>query len=155
MQQLEDAGLAPSPEADKSTLLRRVYLDLIGLLPSPEEAQQFLTDNRPDAYDELVERLLESPHYGERWGRHWLDQARYADSNGYTIDGERTMWPYRDWVIKAFNDDLPFDQFTIEQLAGDLLPEPTREQIIATGFHRNTLINQEGGTDPNSSALNR
>lgn len=148
VQRLEEQGLTPSAEADKSTLIRRLYLDLIGLLPPPEEVTEFLLDHRSSAYEELVERLLKSPHYGERWGRHWLDQARYADSNGYTIDGERFMWPYRDWVIKAFNNDMPFDQFTIEQLAGDLLPNPTREQILATGFHRNTLINQEGGTDP-------
>jgi hypothetical protein len=145
---LEQAGLDPSPVADKSTLLRRVYLDLIGLLPDRAVVEQFLHDERPEAYDELVDRLLKNPHYGERWGRHWLDQARYADSNGYTIDGERVMWPYRDWVIKSLNDDMPFDQFTIEQLAGDLLPHPTKQQLIATGFHRNTLINQEGGTDP-------
>ncbi|MDA1180084.1 MAG: DUF1549 and DUF1553 domain-containing protein, partial [Planctomycetota bacterium] len=148
VQRLEEHGLTPSPEADKSTLIRRLYLDLVGLLPPPEDVTEFLLDHRSTAYNELVERLLKSPHYGERWGRHWLDQARYADSNGYTIDGERFMWPYRDWVIKALNLDMPFDQFTIEQLAGDLLPHPTREQILATGFHRNTLINQEGGTDP-------
>jgi hypothetical protein len=135
-------------EADKRTLLRRVYLDLTGLLPTPEEAVQFEHDSRSDAYEAVVERLLNSPHYGERWGRHWLDQARYADSNGYTIDAERVMWPYRDWVIRALNADMPFDQFTIEQLAGDLLPNATRDQRIASGFHRNTLINQEGGVDP-------
>ena len=101
----------------------------------------------PDAYERLVDRLLASPHYGERRGRHWLDLARYADSNGFTIDAPRSIWKYRDWVIDAFNRDLPFDQFTIEQLAGDLLPKPTTEQLVATGFHRNTLINQEGGID--------
>ncbi|MFO0899749.1 MAG: PSD1 and planctomycete cytochrome C domain-containing protein [Pirellulales bacterium] len=145
---LRKQGLAASPEADRRTLLRRVSLDLTGLPPTAEEADGFASDSRPEAYAEAVERLLASPHYGERWGRHWLDQARYADSNGYTIDGEREMWPYRDWVIRALNADLPFDQFTIEQLAGDLLPEPTKDQRIATGFHRNTLINQEGGVDP-------
>ncbi|MBI1345619.1 DUF1553 domain-containing protein [bacterium] len=145
---LQSAGLTPSTEADRATLIRRVTLDLTGLLPSPEEIEVFLTDSDPAAYEKLVERLLASPRYGERWGRHWLDQARYADSNGYSIDGPRDMWPYRDWVIEALNRDLPFDQFTIEQLAGDLLPSPTKSQLVATGFHRNTLINQEGGTDP-------
>lgn len=145
LQKLQKAGFVPSPEAQKTTLIRRVYQDLLGLLPSPEEVDQFLQDQSPDAYSKLVDRLLSSPHYGERWGRHWLDQARYADSNGYTIDGPRVMWPYRDWVISALNRDLPFDQFTIEQLAGDLLPNPTKDQLVATAFHRNTMINQEGG----------
>jgi hypothetical protein len=145
--ELQKHGIMPSPEADRATLIRRLSLDLIGLLPSPEEVRAFVADQRPDAYEQLVDRLLKSPHYGERWGRHWLDQARYADSNGYTIDSERAMWPYRDWVIKSLNDDMPFDQFTIEQLAGDLLPQPTRMQRIATAFHRNTMINEEGGTD--------
>jgi len=144
---LESEGVRPSPEADRATLFRRVSLDLLGLLPTPEEVQQFVADPAPDAYEKLVDHLLTSPHYGERWGRHWLDQARYADSNGYTIDSARGMWPYRDWVIKAHNDDLPFDQFTVEQLAGDLLPTPTKSQVVATAFHRNTLINEEGGTD--------
>ncbi len=145
---LAEHQLTLSPETDRSTLIRRLYQDLLGLQPTPEEADAFEADTAPDAYEKLVERLLQSPHYGERWGRHWLDQARYADSNGYSIDGPRTMWPYRDWVIDAVNRDLPFDQFTIEQLAGDLLPEPTKFQQIATGFHRNTLINQEGGVKP-------
>ena len=145
---LESENLAPSPEADRATLLRRVSLDLTGLLPSPEDVRAFTEDRAPDAYERLVDRLLASPHYGERWGRHWLDQARYADSNGYALDTPRAMWPYRDWVIKALNDDLPFDRFTIEQLAGDLLPKPTKSQIIATAFHRNTLINEEGGSKP-------
>jgi hypothetical protein len=144
---LEQEGIAPSPEADRATLLRRVSLDLTGLLPSPEEVVTFTKDSTPDAYERAVDRLLASPHYGERWGRHWLDQARYADSNGYSIDSARVMWPYRDWVIKALNDDLPFDRFTIEQLAGDLLPSATKPQRVATGFHRNTLINEEGGVD--------
>jgi hypothetical protein len=144
---LESEGIRPSPEADRATLIRRVSLDLLGLLPTPEEVQQFATDAAPDAYEKLVDRLLASPHYGERWGRHWLDQARYADSNGYSIDGLRAMWPFRDWVIKALNDNMPFDQFTIEQLAGDLLPQPTKSQLVATAFHRNTLINEEGGSD--------
>lgn len=144
---LEAEGIRPSPEADKVTLVRRVYLDLLGLPPSPTEIDEFLSDGRPDAYEQLVERLLASPHYGERWARHWLDVARYADSHGYTIDGPREMWQYRDWVIQAFNTDMPYDQFLTEQMAGDLLPNATLQQKIATGFHRNTLINQEGGID--------
>lgn len=145
---LEAVGLAPSPEADKYTLVRRVYLDLIGLPPSPEEADAFANDKAPDAYEKLVDRLIASPRYGERWARRWLDLARYADTNGYEKDRPRSIWPYRDWVINALNAGMPFDQFTIEQLAGDLLPNPTREQLIATGFHRNTMLNEEGGIDP-------
>jgi hypothetical protein len=144
---LERAGVRPSPEADRHTLLRRLSLDLTGLPPTPEEIDAFLADTAPDAYDKLVDRLLASPHYGERWGRHWLDLARYADSDGYTIDAPRKIWKYRDWVIQALNRDLPFDQFVIEQLAGDLLPNPTVDQLIATGFHRNTPSNYEGGID--------
>jgi len=154
MARLERDGIAPSPEADPHTLIRRLSLDLTGLLPQPAEVAAFVKAfgkaggrDREAAYGALVERLLASAHYGERWGRHWLDQARYADSNGYTIDGDRVMWPYRDWVIKALNDDLPFDRFTIEQLAGDLLPNATKAQMVATGFHRNTFINEEGGVD--------
>lgn len=142
--------LRPSPPADAYTLIKRMYLDLVGLLPEPDTTREFAAayESDPDAAVRVLARkLLGSRHYGERWGRHWLDQARYADSHGYTIDGERTMWPYRDWVIRALNDDMPFDQFTIEQLAGDLLPNPEKSQLVATGFHRNTLINQEGGTD--------
>src|SRR5581483_8572311 len=119
---LEAQGLKPSPEADRATLIRRVTLDLTGLLPTPREVEDFLKDTSPDAYEKVVDRLLASPHYGERQARHWLDLARYADSNVYTIDGPRSIWPYRDWVIRALNDDMPFDEFTIEQLAGDLLP---------------------------------
>jgi mono/diheme cytochrome c family protein len=144
---LESEGISPSPEADRATLIRRVYLDLIGLLPPPDEVAAFVSDQDPDAYEQIVDRLFSSPHYGERWGRHWLDQARYADSNGYSIDSERQMWPYRDWVIQALNEDVPFDRFTMDQLAGDLLPDPTKKQLVATAFHRNTLINEEGGTD--------
>jgi hypothetical protein len=144
---LDSEQFAPSPEADRATLIRRLWLDLTGLLPSPAEIDVFVADARPDAYDRLVDRLLDSPHYGEKWARHWLDQARYADSNGYTIDSGRSIWKYRDWVIDALNHDLPFDQFTIEQMAGDMLPGATPEQVIATGFHRNTLRNEEGGTD--------
>jgi hypothetical protein len=145
---LEREGLSPSAEAEPATLVRRLYLDLTGLPPSPAELAEFLDDTRPDAYSRLVDRLLASPAYGERQARHWLDLARYADSNGYTIDGARSIWKYRDWVIAALNRDMPFDQFTIEQLAGDLLAKPTTDQLVATGFHRNTLRNEEGGTDP-------
>jgi hypothetical protein len=144
---LEKEGLKPSPEADRVTLLRRLALDLTGLPPTPEESDAFVKDRREDAYERQVDRLLASPHYGERWARHWLDLARYADSNGYSIDSPRSIWPYRDWVINALNRDLPFDKFTIEQLAGDLLPDATTEQMVATGFHRNTQINEEGGVD--------
>ncbi len=153
---LEKEGIRPSPQADARTLIRRLSLDLIGLLPSPTEVEDFakaFSKNQDAAYGALVERLLASSHYGERWGRHWLDQARYADSNGYTIDGERVMWPYRDWVIQALNEDKPFDQFTIEQLAGDLLPNSTKAQLVATGFHRNTVINEEGGVDPEQARV--
>jgi hypothetical protein len=144
---LETERLQPSPEVERATLIRRVSLDLTGLLPSPEEVDEFIRDDQPEAYDRLVERLLGSPHYGERWGRHWLDLARYADSNGYVADGARPIWMYRDWVINALNRDLPYDEFVIEQLAGDLLPKPTTNQIVATGFQRNTMINLEGGVD--------
>ena len=144
----ESDGLAPSPEADRVTLIRRAQ-------PRPDRpaarrprrSTRSWPTTRPDAYERLVDRLLASPHYGERWARHWLDLARYADSNGYSIDAPRSIWKYRDWVIDALNRDLPFDQFTIEQLAGDLLPDATLDQKIATGFHRNTPINQEGGID--------
>ena len=138
----------PSPEADRETQIRRLSLDLTGLPPAPEEVAAFLQDRAPGAYERVVERLLASPHYGERWGRHWLDAARYADSNGYSIDAPRSIWSFRDWVIRALNADLPFDQFAVAQLAGDLLPGATLEQKIATGFHRNTQVNQEGGIDP-------
>lgn len=145
---LEKENLKPSPEADRVTLIRRASLDLTGLPPTPAEVDAFVNDQRADAYERLIEHLLASPHYGERWGRHWLDVARYADSHGYSIDAPRNIWKYRDWVIDALNRDLPYDQFVIEQLAGDLLPNATQEQKIATGFHRNTQINQEGGIDP-------
>jgi hypothetical protein len=144
---LEAEKLTASKEADRVTLIRRLSLDLTGLPPSPEEVDAFVRDTSADAYDRVVERLLKTPHYAERWARHWLDLARYADSNGFTIDGPRTMWPYRDWVIRAFERDLPMDQFILEQMAGDLLPGATSEQKVATGFHRNTLFNQEGGID--------
>jgi hypothetical protein len=147
-ERLEREGIQHSAAASRETLIRRVYLDLTGLPPSIKDIDEFVADTTPNAYEKVVDRLLASPHYGERWARHWLDGARYADSNGYSIDAPRTMWPYRDWVIKALNADMPFDQFTIEQLAGDLLPSATAEEKIATGFHRNTQINEEGGIDP-------
>ena len=148
---LAASGLAASSEADRITLLRRVSLDLTGLPPSLAEIDEFVAasnQDRDQAYQNLIDRLLQSPAYGERWGRWWLDQARYADSNGYSVDAPRQIWKYRDWVISALNNDMPFDQFTVEQLAGDLLPNATISQQIATGFHRNTQINQEGGIDP-------
>jgi mono/diheme cytochrome c family protein len=145
--ELERRGIPPSPEADRPTLARRLSLDLVGLPPSPREIDEFQNDPAPDAYEKLVDRLLASPHYGERWARHWLDLARYADSNGYSIDAPRSIWKYRDWVIAAYNRDLPFDRFVIDQLAGDLLPGHTLDQFVATGFHRNTQINEEGGID--------
>ncbi|MFN0086550.1 MAG: PSD1 and planctomycete cytochrome C domain-containing protein [Blastocatellia bacterium] len=145
---LEREGLAPSAEAPRATLLRRVYLDVIGLPPSPREVEEFLADRSPDAYERVVDRLLANPAYGERWARLWLDLARYADSNGYEKDNLRVAWKFRDWVIDALNSDMPFDQFTIEQIAGDMLTNATIEQKLATGFHRNTMVNQEGGIDP-------
>ena len=145
---LESEKIAPAPEADRVTLLRRVTLDLTGLPPSPAEVEAFVNDRSADAYERVVERLLASKHYGERWARPWLDVARYADSNGYSIDAPRQIWKYRDWVVSALNRDHPFDQFVVEQLAGDLLPNATTEQKVATGFNRNTQINQEGGIDP-------
>ena len=144
---LEAMDLDPSPRADPVTLMRRLHLDLIGIPPTPREVDAGLAEGPDHAYTARVERLLASPHFGERWGRWWLDVARYADSNGYSIDAPRSIWPYRDWVVNAMNRDLPFDQFTLEQLAGDLFPQPTLDQLIATGFHRNTQINQEGGID--------
>ena len=146
---LEADGIAPSPEASKATLIRRVSLDLTGLPPAPDEVRAFLADNRPDAYERLVDRLLDSPHYGEKWGRYWLDLARYADSDGYEKDRVRPWaWRWRQWVIDALNHDMPFDEFTTEQLAGDLLSNRTEDMLVATGFNRNTLTNREGGTDP-------
>lgn len=145
---LEAEGVAPAPEADRATLLRRIHLDLTGIPPTLEELDAFLADADDRAYERRVDALLASPRHAERMAQWWLDLARYADTNGYEKDERRTMWRWRDWVIDAFDRDLPFDQFTIEQLAGDLLPDATLEQRIATGFHRNTLVNQEGGTDP-------
>jgi hypothetical protein len=145
---LEKEGLKPSPEADRVTLLRRLYLDLIGLPPTPKEVDEFLADKDPRAYEHAVDRLLASPHYGERWGRHWLDAARYADTDGYEKDKLRWIYFYRDWIVSALNRDLPYDQFVIQQLAGDLLPNPTQDQVVATGFLRNSMLNEEGGVDP-------
>ena len=145
---LESAGVQPSSEADRHTLIKRLYYDLLGLVPESDAVDQFVNDSAPDAWNQLVDELLDSPHFGERWGRHWLDTARYADSDGYEKDRPRyNAWKYRDWVIDAINADMPFDQFTTEQLAGDLLPDPTPDQLLATAFHRQTLTNTEGGTD--------
>ncbi len=156
LERLEREDVEPSREADRATLIRRVYLDLIGLPPSSQQFDRAMTDSRSDWYEHLVRDLLDSPHYGERWARHWLDLARYADSDGYEKDKARPhAWRWREWVINALNDDKPFDQFTIEQLAGDLLPNATLEQKVATGFHRNTLINREGGTDPEEDRVKR
>ncbi len=145
---LEAEGLSPSSEADRVTLCRRLYLDLLGLPPTPEEVDAFVGDSSSDAYDRLVETLLASPHYGERWGRLWLDAARYADSDGYEKDKPRFVWFYRDWVVNALNRDLPYDQFIVDQIAGDLLPGAAQDEIVATGFLRNSMINEEGGVDP-------
>jgi len=145
LERLAKEGLRQAPEASKAKLLRRAALDLTGLPPSPQELDAHLADATPDAYEKAVDRLLASPRYGERMVWEWLDAARYADTNGYQGDPTRAMWPWRDWAVKALNDNLPFDQFTIQQLAGDLLPNPTTEQLIATGFHRNHMINGEGG----------
>ena len=147
-QRMQEASLSPSPSADSNTLVRRLSLDLTGLPPTPEDVDQFVKNPSPDAYTQLVNRLLESPHYGERMAVDWLDAARYADSNGYQVDRDRETYAWRDWVIKAFNQNMTFDQFTIEQLAGDLLPEPSLDQLIATGFNRNHMMNEEGGIIP-------
>jgi hypothetical protein len=156
--QMDRTGLTPSAQAAPYTLIRRLYLDLIGIPPSPEEADTWVakiwhtsgSGQRADetAYQALIDHLLHSPHYGERVARRWLDLARYADTNGYEKDRERSIWPYRDWVINAINDGMPFDRFTVEQLAGDMLPNATQQQRVATGFHRNTMLNEEGGVDP-------
>jgi len=145
---LEATGMKPSPPAAAATLARRAALDLTGLPPPPEALAAFVKNPTDKGYETLVDELFASPHYGERWARRWLDLARYADTNGYEKDRERSIWPYRDWVIRALNADMPFDQFTIEQLAGDLLPHASPSQIVATGFHRNTMLNEEGGIDP-------
>ncbi len=146
-------GLKPSPEADRPTLIRRVSLDLTGLPPTPAEVGAFVNDTAPNAYEKVVDRLLTSPRYGERMAIRWLDAARYADTNGYQTDGERSMWRWRDWVIDAFNRNMPFDRFTVEQIAGDMLPRATRSQIVATGFNRNHRGNGEGGIIPEEYAV--
>jgi len=145
---LDSEGLAPSPETDRATLLRRASLDLIGLPPTPKELDAFLSDKGPNAYEKQVDRLLASPHYGEKWARHWLDGARYADSDGYEKDKPRFVWFYRDWVINAFNRNLPYNEFIIDQIGGDLIPNATQDQKVATGYLRNSMINEEGGVDP-------
>ena len=143
---LETEGIEPSEEADRVALIRRLSFDLTGLPPTPEEVARFVADQRPGAYERLVERMLASPHYGERWARQWLDLAHYADSDGYEKDNLRPhAWQWRDWVIQSLNRNMRFDQFTVEQIAGDLLPDATMQQRIATGFLRNTLTNREGG----------
>jgi hypothetical protein len=144
---LHEKGWSPSREADRRTLIRRVALDLTGLPPTWEQQQRLVNDSDPQVYERWVDELLASPAFGEHWARKWLDMARYADSAGYADDPERTIWGYRDWVIRSINDGMPFDQFTLEQLAGDLLPNPTDDQLVATAFHRNTLTNNEGGTN--------
>src|SRR5581483_5933945 len=151
---LEALGLAPAPEADRRTLARRLSLDLTGLPPEPEVVDAFLADASPDAVEKLADRLMDSPRYGEHRARFWMDAARYADTHGLHFDNFRDIWPYRDWIIGAFNRNLPFDQFTIEQLAGDLLPAPTEEQIVATGFHRCNITTNEGGTIPEENLAN-
>jgi hypothetical protein len=152
---LDAENLKPSSEADKATIIRRVYLDLIGLPPTPDEVDAFLTDDDPHAYEKVVDQLLASPQFGERWARPWLDLARYADSHGFQRDDLREIWAYRDWVIRALNADMPFDQFTIEQLAGDLLPNASEEQQIATGFHRCAMTNVEAGSNPEETRTNQ
>ena len=148
LRQLESEGRAPSPKADRYQLIRRLSLDLIGIPPSAAEVRKFVNNQHPDAYGQLVDTLLARPEYGEHWARAWLDLARYADTNGYEKDRPRSIWPWRDWVVNAINSDMPFNQFTIEQIAGDMIPNATQAQRVATGFHRNTMVNEEGGIDP-------
>ena len=154
LSKIESSGLQPSPEADRFTLIRRLSLDLTGLPPSPQEVDAFVSDTAPDAYQRLVEKLLASPHFGERMALPWLDAARYADSNGFQQEGDTWQWIWRDWVVRAMNADMPFDEFSIEQLAGDLLPKPTNDQLIATAFNRNHLLNGEGGAIPEEQRFN-
>ena len=155
LNRLDEEGLSPAPEADRARLIRRVYLDLIGLPPTPAEVDAFVADADANAYEAVVDRLLASPQFGERWARPWLDLARYADSHGFQRDDLREIWAYRDWVIRALNADMPFDEFSIEQLAGDLLPNATEQQRIATGFNRCTMTNVEAGTDPEETRTNQ
>ena len=145
LNKLDLNNIKPSPQASKEILIRRLTLDLIGLPPSLKEVDDFLRDDSPEAYEKIVDRLLSSSQYGERMAMQWLDYARFADSNGFQTDSSRSMWPWRDWVINAYNKNMPFDQFTIEQIAGDMLPNATKSQIIATGFNRNHRLNGEGG----------
>jgi hypothetical protein len=145
---LKVEGLTPAPEADRITLLRRLHFDLIGLPPTVDEVDAFLADTAPGAYERVVDRLLASPHYGERWGRHWLDAARYADSDGFEKDKPRFIWMFRDWVVGALNRDLPYDRFIVDQIAGDLIPGGGQDEQVATGFLRNAMLNEEGGVDP-------
>jgi len=152
---LSKMGMEPAPEADRAVLLRRVTLDLTGLPPTPKQFNEFLKDERPDAYERLVDALLAAPQFGEKWARPWLDLAHYADSHGFQRDDLRDLWPYRDWVIRALNDDMPFDRFTIDQLAGDLLPSATQTQKIATGFGRCSPTNVEAGSDPEETRVNQ
>ncbi len=155
LQRLEQEGIAPSPEADRETLIRRVSLDLVGLPPSPAEVEAFVNDRSPDAWEKVVNRLLKSPEFGVKWARPWLDYARYADSHGFQKDDLRDLWAYRDWVVDALNADMPFEQFTVEQLAGDLLPNATKSQLIATGFNRCAATNVEAGTEPEETRVNQ
>ena len=148
LEKLQETKLTPNVEAGPYALIRRLYLDLIGLPPTIEQVNQFVHSKDPEAYQKVVNQLLNSPRFGEKWAQPWLDLARYSDTNGYEKDRPRAIWPYRDWVIKAFNDDMPFDKFTVDQIAGDMLPNPQPDQLVATGFHRNTMLNEEGGIDP-------
>ncbi len=150
---LTSLGTRMSPEADRVTLARRVALAITGLPPTREEVDAFIADESANAYERYVDSQLQKPSYGERWARDWLDLARYADSAGYADDPPRTIWAYRDYVIRSYNDNKPFDQFTIEQIAGDLLPSPTDDQLIATAFHRNTMTNNEGGRMTNNFVM--
>ena len=148
LEKLRKAGIQPLPEADRETLIRRTTLDLTGLPPTPAEVDAFLKDQSPDAYEKLIDRLLANPHFGERMTVDWMDAARYGDSSVMHADGPRDMWPWRDWVINAYNQNMPFDQFTIEQIAGDLLPNATNSQKVASGFNRNHATSDEGGAIP-------